>query len=874
MNFFAKRFYPFASLIFLVLFFTAGHLNHSLAATETDLSLRIQNATADSAKGQIVSYELRAFNNSQSESAFSVQSVAALPAGASYIAGSDEFCHQDGANIVCDFFTIQPQKAKFRTLKFQVVKCGADLNLSVVLNPSNQNTDGNLSNNTANFRTTIAACPQLDLTLRTQNYPTTAALRDGLSYELRAFNNDLQNNIFNVQSETIIPDGFTYLPDPDNFCHQTNDKIICDFFTLEPQKAKFRQLRFSAQRCPLNATIASRVFSKDEIVDPTPQNNISSVTTAISCVESQAVDLSIRTQNSPLTAGLGYNVGYQLRAFNNNPNLPAFFVTSKTDIPNGYSFIADQDGFCRQEGSRVVCDYFTLDPQKAKFRTLWFSVDQCVASATLLSEILSGQSSDPDLTNNFTSFQTAINCPVVPVSPPAGYQIVKVISLATEGPGTLDAALKTAGKKIIVFEVGGIIDLRGPVTANRPLRDLEINTSDTIIAGETAPFPGINIIGGGIRVQASNVYIRHIRIRVGNDSGTNLSIADGIQIIGTKSRPVNNVLVENVSLAWATDENASTYIDPNQGYEPGLVKNVTFNKVIFAEGLHLAGRTLNDEPRGHSNGFLVGVGSQEIVIGKSLFAHNQKRHPEIGGDSSTFFFNNLIYNPANQIMKMSGAGSIGGQMTAIGNVALPGPSTQQFALEHLMWVAAESMPQTKVYLNDNQLVGRGFDWNVSGSDYLHGEYLFMTPLIWRPSANFDILPSSQVTDFVLANAGARPWESDPVDNRVKQTVKDRSGRRIDSHQDVGGFPVLPNTHRVFNSHQLAGIPNGFLTGNNQALVAPSPVITGVPPVFIPIPSATPPSSITKTDDQIIEELQKIVLELLNKIIALLSLRLR
>ena len=42
-----------------------------------------------------------------------------------------------------------------------------------------------------------------------------------------------------------------------------------------------------------------------------------------------------------------------------------------------------------------------------------------------------------------------------------GGQIIKVTTLAASGPGSLKEALSTSGKRTIVFEVGGVIDLQG-----------------------------------------------------------------------------------------------------------------------------------------------------------------------------------------------------------------------------------------------------------------------------------------------------------------------------------------------------------------------------------------------------------------------------
>jgi hypothetical protein len=43
---------------------------------------------------------------------------------------------------------------------------------------------------------------------------------------------------------------------------------------------------------------------------------------------------------------------------------------------------------------------------------------------------------------------------------------------------------------------------------------------------------------------------------------------------------------------------------------------------------------------------------------------------------------------------------------------------------------------------------------------------------------------------VLAQAGATPPQRDAVDIRIVQDVRDKSGRLIDSPEDVGGYPPL------------------------------------------------------------------------------------
>lgn len=62
-----------------------------------------------------------------------------------------------------------------------------------------------------------------------------------------------------------------------------------------------------------------------------------------------------------------------------------------------------------------------------------------------------------------------------------GGQIIRVTTLAGEGAGSLRAAIETTGPRIIVFEVGGVIDLG--------MKTLRIAAPNVTIAGQTAPSP-------------------------------------------------------------------------------------------------------------------------------------------------------------------------------------------------------------------------------------------------------------------------------------------------------------------------------------------------------------------------------------------------
>ena len=78
-----------------------------------------------------------------------------------------------------------------------------------------------------------------------------------------------------------------------------------------------------------------------------------------------------------------------------------------------------------------------------------------------------------------------------------GGKIIRVTTLAPKGAGSLKEALQTKGPRVIVFEVGGVIDLAGEtLTAKEPF---------LTIAGQTAPSPGITLIKGTLSIQTHDV---------------------------------------------------------------------------------------------------------------------------------------------------------------------------------------------------------------------------------------------------------------------------------------------------------------------------------------------------------------------------------
>ncbi len=358
-----------------------------------------------------------------------------------------------------------------------------------------------------------------------------------------------------------------------------------------------------------------------------------------------------------------------------------------------------------------------------------------------------------------------------------GGKIIRVTNLDEQGPGSLREALETKGARIIVFEVGGVIDLNK--------NSLRISEPFVTVAGQTAPSPGITIIKGSLGIGTHDVKVQHIRVRPGDAGEPKKSgwEADGI---ATSGKDAYNIIVDHCSLSWATDENLSASGARLEG-PLATSRKITFSNCIIAEGLSNSTHGKGE----HSKGSLIHDYCSDIAIIGNLYAHNVARNPYFKAHTTGVVVNNLIYNPGKRIIQVDFPVSEwkdterkpeNCRISVVGNVLYHGIDTR----EGLALVA----PKGDAYMEDNLAFTRDGKPGplVSGAVNILPE-----KPVW-PEGLIP-LPADQVADYVMKHAGARPVERDETDLRIIRDFKAKTGRIIDSQDEVGGYPDHAMTRR-------------------------------------------------------------------------------
>jgi len=364
-----------------------------------------------------------------------------------------------------------------------------------------------------------------------------------------------------------------------------------------------------------------------------------------------------------------------------------------------------------------------------------------------------------------------------------GGKVIEVTTLADDGPGSLRAALNDPEPRIIVFRVGGTIELKDGLFIAHPF---------VTVAGQTAPGGGICIKNAGLAILTHDVLIQHIRIRPGNEGDVTPEDNDAVQILGNRgdAAGAHHVVIDHISMSWSEDETISTWYGAH---------DVTISWSIISEALNRS----RHRKKTHSAGLLIGDGSYNVSVHHCLLAHIDSRNPLISKGGTHDFVNNVVYN----------WGVLGAEVTDydsnsflnfVANVFLPGPSTQSAPYEILI----DLEPGTpKIYVKDNigprrhdssvddwAVVKYGWDQQPRAPEQYRSNSPFAVPPVTTTSAD-------DAFEQVLASSGATMPVRDGVDARIAGDVRNKTGAIIDSPAQVGGYPQLaPGTPPSDSDH--------------------------------------------------------------------------
>jgi len=372
-----------------------------------------------------------------------------------------------------------------------------------------------------------------------------------------------------------------------------------------------------------------------------------------------------------------------------------------------------------------------------------------------------------------------------------GGKIIRVTTLDADGPGSFKAAIEAKGPRIVVFEVGGVIDMKRKV--------LDIREPFITIAGQTAPSPGITLIKTGLNVRTHDVVVRHIRIRTGADGQAKRSGWDP-DAFGTVSAA--RVIVDHCTFSWGIDENMSSSGPRFRGKDVAEWRANTSHDVTFSYNAAYEGLAESSHPKGeHSKGSLVHDNVTNILFYRNVWASNLERSPLFKGGVHGAIVNNVIFNPGQKAVHYNLMALEWldrpyevGKMSVVGNVMRGGPSTA----EGLPFMMLGGDGDVEYYGKDNVAVDKNGKELPMFGRYGHTKAKLIQvsqPPTWP--AGLPVLPSGEVETHVMSRVGARPWDRDDDDNRVLFFIPEGRGQIVNDEKDVSEYPRQKETRAPF-----------------------------------------------------------------------------
>jgi hypothetical protein len=426
-------------------------------------------------------------------------------------------------------------------------------------------------------------------------------------------------------------------------------------------------------------------------------------------------------------------------------------------------------------------------------------------------------------------------------------RILRVTSLngGTE-EGTLKWALTRSYPRVVVFEVGGVIDWEwGYVDINNPYMT---------IAGQTAPSPGITLIRGQLRVRTHDIIVQHISIRPGLTAEGQRTGAVAVYSGGI------NVVFDHCSITWAmysgfsvsAADNSWKGDTPEEWHSNGPHK-VTLSNCIVSEGV----KDIRPNGLGSGLGGLVASNVTDIAYLRNLWAYIHHRNPKFSPDTWGVYANNYVRGWGDTAVYDATVASswggydkeppvdfIPGSWAVEGNYAIRGEHSHSSRGFVHIWGEANPDPpialNLEVFFNDNIVLDYDEEtpWPEYTEDLSQGRLARIIELDERPTwhESIELLAAENVPEYIRINVGSRPWERDPIDERIVNEAMDGTGVLVTSDNWGSGgygYPEYEPTYSKFIPDEwdlrymipLAGYwsaPELITPGNNTMDVGYSP----------------------------------------------------
>ncbi|MBQ3633124.1 MAG: pectate lyase [Paludibacteraceae bacterium] len=363
--------------------------------------------------------------------------------------------------------------------------------------------------------------------------------------------------------------------------------------------------------------------------------------------------------------------------------------------------------------------------------------------------------------------------------------------------GTLRYAVTQSGARRVVFTTSGTIHLT---------KELRIKTGNLTIDGQSAPGDGICIADYPLIINASNVIVRFIRIRLGDVSNTE---SDAVSVNNS-----TGVVLDHLSCSWSVDECVSCYGNTD----------FTMQYCIISESLK------NSVHGKGSHGYGGIWGGTNASFHHNLLAHHDSRNPRFDHDyvnatcaGPIDYVNNVVYNWGGNSAyggEGSSKGAGGRHINFVKNYYKPGPATSNSRKTRLLDPTVScsncadhpggTVIPGKFYLTGNIMHGSdevtADNWKGSTQTGAN----VMAAARWTDGLT--LLKNEQTAEeayaTVLAKAGCS-LVRDEVDTRIIDEVSNgtytykgsngSSNGLIDTQSDVGSWPALKAAARPLDT---------------------------------------------------------------------------